>query len=72
MASNLRWLDGLSDALGHYSNGQAYQNFIDPALADWQRAYYATNLNRLVAAKRKYDPEAIFRFAQGIPRTRRA
>jgi FAD/FMN-containing dehydrogenase len=66
VASNLRWLDGLSDALGKHSNGQAYQNFIDPALGDWQHAYYATNLKRLVAAKRTYDPEAIFRFAQGI------
>jgi hypothetical protein len=70
VASNLRWLDGLSDALGRYSNGQAYQNFIDPALSDWQRAYYATNLKRLVAAKRAYDPDGIFRFAQGIPLTR--
>jgi FAD/FMN-containing dehydrogenase len=70
IASNLRWLDGLSDALDRYSNGQAYQNFIDPALGDWQHAYYATNIKRLVAAKRKYDPEAIFRFAQGIPLTR--
>jgi hypothetical protein len=32
VASNLRWLDGLSHALERYSNGQAYQNFIDPAL----------------------------------------
>ncbi len=69
VASNLRWLDGLSDALDRYSNGQAYQNFIDPALGDWQHAYYATNLKRLVAAKRRYDPDAIFRFAQGIPLT---
>jgi hypothetical protein len=67
VASNLRWLDGLSGALKRYSNGQAYQNFIDPALRDWQRAYYATNFRRLVAAKRRYDPEGIFRFAQGIP-----
>jgi FAD/FMN-containing dehydrogenase len=66
VASNLRWLNGLSNALERYSNGQAYQNFIDPALADWQHAYYATNLKRLVAAKRHYDPDGIFRFAQGI------
>lgn len=69
VASNLRWLDGLSDALGRYSNGQAYQNFIDPALGDWQRAYYATNFKRLIAAKRRYDPEALFQFKQGIPLT---
>ena len=66
VASNLRWLNGLSNALERYSNGQAYQNFIDPALADWQHAYYATNLKRLVAAKRHHDPDGIFRFAQGI------
>jgi len=72
VASNLRWLERLSDALGRYSNGQAYQNFIDPALGDWRRAYYAANFKRLVAAKRRYDPEALFRFAQGIPLTRRA
>jgi FAD/FMN-containing dehydrogenase len=72
VATNLRWLDGLTDALGRYSNGQAYQNFIDPALGDWQRAYYATNIKRLVAAKRKYDPEALFHFPQGIPLTRSA
>jgi FAD/FMN-containing dehydrogenase len=72
VAANLRWLDGLSGALERYSNGQAYQNFIDPALGDWQRAYYATNIKRLVAAKRKYDPEALFHFPQGIPLTRSA
>jgi len=60
-------VNGLSNALGRYSNGQAYQNFIDPALGDWQRAYYATNLKRLVTAKRRYDPDGVFRFAQGIP-----
>jgi hypothetical protein len=69
VATNLRWLDGLSGALKRYSNGQAYQNFIDPALGDWQRAYYATNIGRLVAAKRKYDPEGLFHFPQGIPLT---
>jgi Berberine and berberine like len=52
--------------VGQYSNGQAYQNFIDPALGDWRQACYATNIKRLVAAKRKYDPEAFFQFAQGI------
>jgi hypothetical protein len=70
VASNLRWLGGLSHALGQFSNGQAYQNFIDPALGDWQRAYYATNLKRLIAAKRKYDPDATFRFDQGVPLAR--
>ena len=65
VASNLRWLSGLQCA-GAVLQWSGLPAFIDPALADWQHAYYATNLKRLVAAKRQYDPDGIFRFAQGI------
>jgi hypothetical protein len=50
-----------------YSNGEAYQNFIDPALADWASAYYASNLGRLSEVKGTVDPGQLFKFPQSIP-----
>ncbi|MGW8987702.1 FAD-binding oxidoreductase [Streptomyces sp. CAI 127] len=49
-----------------YSNGETYQNFIDPRLPNWQRSYYAENYARLARIKRKYDRYGFFRFAQSI------
>jgi FAD/FMN-containing dehydrogenase len=49
-----------------YSNGETYQNFIDPRLPDWRRSYYAENYARLARVKDKYDPYRFFRFAQGV------
>jgi hypothetical protein len=62
------WLAWLGDEVFDPATG-AYQNYIDPALADWRRAYYGTNLERLVKVKRDYDPENRFSFAQSIPLT---
>ena len=65
--ANLDWVAGIYDALAPFGTGQAYQNFIDPALKDWKRAYYGENLHRLMRVKRRYDPDEVFRFAQAIP-----
>jgi FAD/FMN-containing dehydrogenase len=61
------WLAQTAAALAPFTNGEAYQNYIDPTLADWQQAYYGANLPRLQRVKLAYDPDDSFSFAQSIP-----
>ena len=67
VSAGLDWLDGIYAALRPFGTAQAYQNFIDPALADWKAAYYGSNLRRLEQVKRNWDPDRAFRFPQAIP-----
>jgi FAD/FMN-containing dehydrogenase len=67
------WLPGnrlvqnqLFTKLSKYGAG-SYQNFIDPALKDWAKAYYGINLPRLSRIKRQYDPNNMFKFPESIP-----
>jgi hypothetical protein len=66
-AANLAWIRQARLALFPYTSGEALQNYADRGLASWKRAYYAENLERLVATKRAVDPENLFRHAQSIP-----
>jgi FAD/FMN-containing dehydrogenase len=54
------------DLLDPQSDGETYQNFIDPELTDWRRSYYAENYPRLERVKAAYDPHGAFTFAQSI------
>jgi FAD/FMN-containing dehydrogenase len=65
VAAGLDWLAGMYEALA--PRGQAYQNFMDRSLGQWPAAYYGQNLPRLMAVKRRYDPDRVFTFPQAIP-----
>jgi Berberine and berberine like/FAD binding domain len=68
IAAGAQWLAYLAANVFDPSTG-AYQNYIDPTLANWQSAYYGENLARLVSIKQKFDPNNLFSFAQSIPLT---
>jgi FAD/FMN-containing dehydrogenase len=65
--ANLDWLDRLAEGIAPYVTPQAYQNFIDRSLQNWERAYYEQNLPRLVQVKKQVDPDDFFHFEQSIP-----
>jgi FAD/FMN-containing dehydrogenase len=67
LQQNLAWLDGFYDAIVPVAKGGAYQNFIDPSLADWKTAYHGSNLARLEAIKKRVDPAGVFTFREAIP-----
>ena len=60
------WLRKYWSSMRPYASGQAYQNYIDPDLTNWQQAYYGGNFTRLAAIKKKYDPTRLFTFPQAI------
>ncbi|MFF7498527.1 FAD-binding oxidoreductase [Streptomyces lavendulae] len=66
VARHQAWLDGLWQDLRPWAGGAAYQNYADPKLAGWRGAYYGSNLPRLEAVRRAYDPDRLFRFPQAV------
>ena len=65
--ANLAWIRQARTALAPYTSGEALQNYADRGIVGWKRAYYAENLERLVATKHAVDPANRFRHAQSIP-----
>ncbi len=61
------WLDSYYKAVHPHASGQAYQNYVDPDLTNWQQAYYGANYTMLTRVKSAYDPHQLFRFPQSIP-----
>ncbi|KXK62429.1 oxidoreductase [Micromonospora rosaria] len=64
--TNLRWLDGMYEAMAGHLSDSSYQNFVDPALDTWRQAYYGDNYSRLVEVKNRYDPDGLFQFEQAV------
>ena len=60
------WQQSFWQSMRPYASGQAYQNYIDPALTTWRQAYYGANYNRLTQVKGMYDPDRVFTFPQAI------
>jgi FAD binding domain/Berberine and berberine like len=52
--------------LGNLFGANGYVNYIDPELPDWANAYYGGNLPKLRQVAKKYDPNGMFTFAQGL------
>jgi FAD/FMN-containing dehydrogenase len=64
-AGNLHWIEQFRRAMLPYTRG-AYRDYCDSQIVDWQKAYFAGNLDRLRQVKKAYDSENLFRFEQSI------
>jgi hypothetical protein len=64
------WLQRSWALLEPSGSGGVYPNFPDPGLADFGRAYYRENYERLLEVKATYDPDNVFVFRQSLPSTR--
>jgi len=60
------WQQSFWQSMRPYASGQAYQNYIDPNLANWRQAYYGANYTRLTQVKAAYDPHRLFNFPQAV------
>ncbi|MFH8785958.1 FAD-binding oxidoreductase [Streptomyces roseoverticillatus] len=65
--ANRHRLQGLYRVLSKTLGTDAYQNFPDPGLSNWQTAYYGRdNYKKLQRVKRTVDPDRLFTYPQGI------
>ncbi|MFF3939305.1 FAD-binding oxidoreductase [Streptomyces phaeofaciens] len=60
------WLTEAHKAMGPYASGAAYQNYADPTLTNWRKAYYGDALPRLTQLKKQYDPKGFFSYPQAL------
>ncbi|GHB77890.1 hypothetical protein GCM10010377_80180 [Streptomyces viridiviolaceus] len=60
------WLTSAHRAMRPYASGAAYQNYTDPSLKDWRKAYYGDAAPRLAKLKAQYDPARVFTCPQSL------
>ncbi|WP_432139545.1 FAD-binding oxidoreductase [Streptomyces sp. bgisy154] len=60
------WLTEAHAAMRPHASGAAYQNYTDPTLRDWRKAYYGDAAPRLTQLKRQYDPGRFFTYPQAL------
>ncbi|MEU6258976.1 FAD-binding oxidoreductase [Streptomyces sp. NPDC047043] len=60
------WLTKTHDAMRPYASGAAYQNYTDPTLTDWRKAYYGDAAAKLATVKKQYDPNRFFTYPQAL------
>ncbi|CAL9502358.1 putative FAD-linked oxidoreductase YvdP [Streptomyces sp. enrichment culture] len=60
------WLASAHRAMRPHASGAAYQNYPDPTLTDWRRAYYGDAAPRLARLKQRYDPDRVFTHPQAL------
>ncbi|MER5216089.1 FAD-binding oxidoreductase [Streptomyces sp. NPDC002838] len=60
------WLTSAHTAMKPYASGAAYQNYTDPTLKDWRKAYYGDAATRLAKLKKQYDPNRFFTYPQAL------
>ncbi|MFC4505615.1 MULTISPECIES: FAD-binding oxidoreductase [Streptomyces] len=60
------WLNSAHKAMTPYASGAAYQNYADPTLTNWRKAYYGDALPRLTQLKKQYDPDKVFTYPQAL------
>jgi FAD/FMN-containing dehydrogenase len=72
-AARIAWVKGFSDAMQPHAMAGQYVNFLGHDDADAahkaRMAYGSAKFDRLVAVKRRYDPDNLFRINHNIPPT---
>jgi FAD binding domain/Berberine and berberine like len=68
-ANQFNWLNSAYASVHPHADGEAYQNYVDSALKNWQHAYYGVNYTHLQEIKTKYDKKKLFNFPQAIQPT---
>jgi hypothetical protein len=66
VANQHSWLTSYYNAVHPHASGQAYQNYPDPSMLNFEQAYYGANYARLQMLKSKYDRKPLFTFPQAI------